>query len=81
MSYAVGAYKEFENKYGMILEEQVKFVDASDEVQAEKVAKDLFNKGGYSSIYISYNHPESTCYYNPIVGHNPTGDNWVKYFE
>lgn len=81
MRYTVGAYKEYETQFGMIEQEQVKTEDAYDETQAEKIAKEIFNEGGYTAIYISYAHPTASCYYNPAAGHESTGKNWVKHFE
>ncbi len=81
MLYTVAGYKEFENIYGMILEEQAKAVDAHNGEQAENIAKTMFDEGGYSSIYISYVHPSTSCYLNPVIGHEPAGDNWVRHYE
>ncbi|MGO4952051.1 hypothetical protein [Paenibacillus sp. DRB1-1] len=63
------------------LEEPVKPVDAGTKEKAIKIAKELYGTGKYSSIYIEYNHPDSSCFYNPIGGFDVTGQDWVEQFE
>ena len=80
--YTVFANKEFETYYGAIFEEPVIDMDVDTPEQAEKAAKDLFDKGIYSSIYISFSHPEDAqCYFNPLRGHESSGVDWVSFLE
>jgi hypothetical protein len=79
--YSVGAYKKYETVHGTVVEEQVKFVDAGSSSKAEKVAEELFKEGGYDSIYISFAHHDSSCYYNPAVGMESVGKDWIEHFE
>lgn len=79
--YTVSAFKEFENQYGMMMSDIEKQEFVYDEEQAEKVAREMYEEGGYSAIYIEYAHTDSQCYYNPAVGHEVNGKDWIKHFE
>lgn len=79
--YTVSALNEYETKYGMFVEDVAEQKSVHNEEQAVEVAKEMFDKGIYSSIYIEYAHHDSQCYYNPAVGHEPNGKDWVRHFE
>lgn len=74
--YQVSAYREvvFTNTYGMEMEEHVDHidVDCGTSDKAEKVARELYDTGKYTHIYIDYAHPQqAACFYNPHGGMNP----------
>lgn len=46
--------------------------------QAEKKAKDLYETGKYTSVFIQ---GHSGAYYNPRLGYEPTGKDWISHFE
>lgn len=79
--YTVVGYAEYRTSMGTIEEEAIKLIDAKTSSQAKKIAKQLFKEGKYSSIYISYSHRDSSCYLNPIIGHEPVGKNWVSFLD
>lgn len=78
MKLSICAFKQYETAAGFIAEEAVPPVDAANSAAAEKIARKLFETGEYSSIYIQ--HHEGG-YYNPSVGYEPVGKNWVTHFE
>ena len=81
-AYTITGSKEYETQHGMIFEEPAIDLDASNPKQAELAAKKLYEQGGYSSIHISYAHPQQAqCYYNPIDGHESSGVNWISHLE
>lgn len=78
MHYAVCAFVEFETVFGVIEESPEIPVNVRTTGKAEKVAREMYETGKYSSIYIEH---KNGGYWNPAVGFSPTGKNWVKHFE
>jgi hypothetical protein len=74
MSYSVCAFREYIAVTGLIEEEPVAPEDFRTANAAEDRAKELAATGKYSSIVIQHS---SGGYYNPRVGIEPVGRNWV----
>ncbi|MBJ6361553.1 hypothetical protein ACFOQM_09670 [Paenibacillus sp. GCM10012307] len=80
MRYSVCAFQEIETIAGPD-ERPIRPIDAGTSEKAEKIARELYKEGEYSSIYIHYTHPSSDCYWNPGVGFEPVAKNWLRHFE
>jgi hypothetical protein len=75
MSYSVCAFKEYVAVTGLTEEEPMAPEDFRTANAAESRAKELASTGEYSSIVIEHS---GGGYYNPSVGIEPVGRNWVN---
>ncbi|USG68551.1 hypothetical protein NDK47_27590 (plasmid) [Brevibacillus ruminantium] len=80
MRYTVTAF-EMIDTVGGLLENVAEQQSVTTSGQAEKLAKEWTETGKYSSIYISYRHRDSSCYWNPAVGFEVVGKDWLSHFE
>jgi hypothetical protein len=80
MRYSVCASEEYETVAGLE-ERPLKPIDVRTSTEAEKLVKEMTSTGKYSSIYIHYQHTDSDCYWNPAVGFEPVGKDWIDYFQ
>jgi hypothetical protein len=81
MGYSVCAFEEYETVSGMMEEKPLQPVNARTSDDAEKIARTLFEEGKYSSIYIQHTHRDSPSYWNPAVGFEIVGKDWITHFE
>jgi hypothetical protein len=81
MRYSICAFEEYETVGGIIEERPLKPIEKRTSNEAEKLVKKMAESGKYSTIYIHYNHKDSDCYYNPIVGFEPVGKDWISHFD
>ena len=80
MRYSVCAFETYETVVGPD-ERPLQPIDARTSDKAENIAKQMSETGKYSAIYIHYRHDNSDCYWNPTVGFEPVGKDWVSHFE
>lgn len=80
MRYSVCAFEEYETVAGMD-EKPLQPIDAGTSDRAEKIAKEMTETGKYSTIYIHYSHRDSDCYWNPVVGFEPVGKDWITHLK
>jgi hypothetical protein len=80
MKYTVCAFKMIDTAGGLI-EDMAPAIQQTvrTSTAAEKLAEQWTNEEQYSSIYIHYNHKDSDCYYNPVVGFEPVGKDWITH--
>jgi hypothetical protein len=81
MRYTVCAFKMIETVGGPI-EDMAPAIQQSvrTSTEAENLAKQWSEHDDYSSIYIYYvKKGDGACYWNPVVGFEPTGKDWLSH--
>jgi hypothetical protein len=78
-NYSVCAFKKYETVAGVIEEEPMKPVNVRTTAEAEKIAKEMAATGKYNSIYIAWSKGDNSGHWNPVVGFEVAGKDWITY--
>lgn len=78
-NYSVCAFKEYETVGGMIEEEPMMPIDFRTTDEAEAKALEMAKTDKYSSIYIGWSNGDNAGYWNPVVGFEPVGKDWITH--